>query len=298
MIAMKKKWLVICSAVLLAGAFIYVANNSQILGKTRRTRPARRFILSQSWAQRAYARVTARKQAAKRLAAATAAAANDPMLTQADFTSRINALIGQTRVDVSVLDTQTGRQLTFQNGGSNFWQASSIKAAILTMLVEDDGPLSGNLDKTAQAMIRFSDNDAATSLFYRVGGFRALMAFWAKLGMTGTVANYSGFGLSSTTAADQIKLLQYIKKMPAVDQAYILNVMAGIVPGQRFGIGTMPDPAFKNGWLNNAQDRWYVNSIGFADKERYLVAILTENNLDQASGQQLTSRIADSILKK
>ncbi|MFT8813635.1 serine hydrolase [Oenococcus sp.] len=291
---MKKKWIMACCLVLLAGSVVYAASSSQIIGKTRSSRQAKHFVLSQSWARRVYAGMITKMRTEKR----TVLAADDPMLTQTDFTQRINALVGSTKADVYVLDTKTGRKLTYYNGGTDFWLASSVKASILTALVKEDGPLTGDLDQEAQAMITYSDNDAAVDLFDAAGGFPTLNTLWSNLGMTATVADYDGFGLSTSTAGNQIKLLQYIQTMPAVDRDYILNLMKGIVAGQRFGIGVMKDPAFKNGWLNADNGSWYVNSIGFSEKERYLVAILTQNNADQASGEQLVSRIAASIIKK
>ncbi|WP_143812046.1 serine hydrolase, partial [Oenococcus oeni] len=102
----------------------------------------------------------------------------------------------------------------------------------------------------ATEMVEISDNQSAIDLFDDIGGYPALELLWKNLGMTSTVANTEGFGLSTSTAADQIKLLKYILTMPSSDKNYILNLMSNITSSQRFGIGVMKDPAFKNGWLN------------------------------------------------
>nr|WP_239643640.1 serine hydrolase [Oenococcus oeni] len=221
-----------------------------------------------------------------------------PMISQAEFTKKINAIIGNSKANIYVLDTKTGAKLTYSNSNKDFWLASSVKASILTQIVKDDGPLTGDLNDIATEMVEISDNQSAIDLFDDIGGYPALESLWKNLGMTSTVANTEGFGLSTSTAADQIKLLKYILTMPSSDKNYILNLMSNITSSQRFGIGVMKDPAFKNGWLNADNGTWHVNTIGYSDHERYLVAILTRNNTDQDSGENLVSKIAGYIIPK
>nr|WP_257610587.1 serine hydrolase [Oenococcus oeni] len=223
---------------------------------------------------------------------------SSPMISQSEFTKKINAVVGDSKANVYVLDTKTGAKLTYSNGGKDFWLASSVKASILTQIVKNDGPLTGDLNDIATEMVEISDNQSAIDLFDDIGGYPALEALWKNLGMTSTVANTEGFGLSTSTASDQIKLLKYILTMSTSDKDYILNLMSNITSSQRFGIGVMKDPAFKNGWLNADNGTWHVNTIGYSDHERYLVAILTENNTDQDSGETLVSKIAGYIIPK
>ncbi|WP_439425187.1 LppW family protein [Oenococcus alcoholitolerans] len=213
---------------------------------------------------------------------------------QAELTRRLNAIVGKSKVDVALLDKKSGQQLTYSNGGSNFWLASSIKLSILTALVSQYGPLTGTDDQQAQAMITYSDNDSATYLFNELGGFPALEAFWARLSMTSTVSDYDGFGMSTSTAADQLKLLDYIRRLPADQKSYIMNLTGQVIPGQSFGVGRLKDAHFKNGWLNDDDGLWYVNSVGSVD-DRYLIAIMTKNNLSSQAGERLTSRIARNL---
>lgn len=287
---MKKKWIFICCTVLVAGLCVFAASSPQISAKNAKRHSARRFVLLEKHARRLFDKMLLDKKRQKTTAG--------HMVSQTDFTKHVGRLVDSAKADVYVLDTKTGRKLTYYNGGTNFWLASSIKASILTALVKENGPLTGDLDEEAQAMITYSDNDAATDLFEDAGGFPALETLWSNLGMSTTVSDYDGFGMSTSTAGDQIKLLQYIQTMPVADRDYILHLMKGIIPGQRFGIGVMDDPAFKNGWLNGDDGSWYVNSIGYSDRQRYLVAILTQNNPGQVSGEKLTSRIAASIIAK
>ncbi|MFT8879567.1 MAG: serine hydrolase [Oenococcus sp.] len=290
---MRKKCLFACCTLLVSTLLFGAVHSFQVAAKATQNRPVSRLVMFESQAKRVFDKVLFVRKKQKRIITAAG-----EMLPQAEFTRRVNALAGSAKADVYVLDTKTGRKLTYYNGGTDFWLASSIKASILTALVKEEGPLSGGLDQEAQAMITYSDNDAAIDLFNAAGGFTALEALWANLGMTSTFPNNNGFGLSTSTAGDQIKLLQGIKTLPTDEHNYILDLMKGITASQRFGIGVMKDPAFKNGWLNADNGSWYVNSIGFSDKERYLVAILTQNNADQISGEKLVSRIAGSIIKK
>ncbi len=286
----KKRLFFISLIFILASAAFWVIKEPEFVSSKTVKITSRKFFSMK--------KITAQLKSSIKNISFSDAKTTSPMVSQPVFTKKINAIVGQSKADVYVLDTKTGQKLTYSNGGHDFWLASSIKASILTQLVKADGPLTGTNNDLATNMIEISDNQSAIELFEEINGFSGIESLWAKLNMTQTHANYNGFGLSTSTAADQIKLLKYILKMPTADRSYILNLMANITTAQRFGIGAMKDPAFKNGWLNADDGSWYVNSIGYSDHERYLVAILTQNNSGQDSGQQLVSQIASSIIAK
>ena len=217
------------------------------------------------------------------------------LISQTALKTQLQDKIGHRKVDLEVYDTKTHQKASYQNGGHKFWLASSIKLAILAQLITQKGPLGGFLDQQAQLMIEQSDNQAASNLFQQIGGNPGLQSFLDRLHMSKTHLNPNGFGLSTSTATDQVKLLNYIQKMPPANQNYLFNLCHQIVPDQRFGLGQTQDTLFKNGWLNNQQNRWYVNSIGIIN-HRYSVVILTQNNPSFPAGKKLVNQIATTLV--
>jgi Beta-lactamase enzyme family len=148
-------------------------------------------------------------------------------------------------------------------------------------------------------MIEDSDNAAATSLWYEVGGGARIRSFNSEAGLTQTSPSscvvcpgfpWPGWGLTTTTPADQIALLrELIKPSPLImDTArdYALSLMENVIPAQRWGVsGGVParvTVALKNGWLplDGADSDWQVNSVGWISGggRDYLMAVLTTGN--------------------
>ncbi len=192
-------------------------------------------------------------------------------------------------VTAAVYNVLTGREYLYRPGVQEN-TASIVKADILaTMLHEDQqanhGPTPG---QTALAipMITQSDNDAASSLYAAVGGPGAVAGFDRSIGMDDTTPN-PAFGLTLTTAADQITLLRQIMLpgglLTPPSRTYEFTLMHDVIPSQRWGItGGVPSSArvaIKNGWLPETGG-WHVNSIGsvLGSGRDYLIAVLTSYN--------------------
>ena len=192
-----------------------------------------------------------------------------------------------------------------------------------TLLVQhhaDGATLSAQDTSLAQAMIEDSDNDAATSLWDEADGSRGISSFNASIGLVHTVPSacvdcpgfpWPGWGLTTTTAVDQIALLRELLRpnaqLTGAQQEYALGLMENVTESQRWGVtGGVPSQvkvALKNGWLplNSADDDWQVNSIGWisGDGRNYLMTVLTTGNPSEQYGidtiDQLSAMVWDRL---
>jgi Beta-lactamase enzyme family len=206
------------------------------------------------------------------------------------------------QVSAAVLDLRTGCLYTLNPG----WEgvtASIVKVEILGTLLAQGRPLSAQQNTEAVGMIELSDNNDATALWDDAGGAPAVAAFDRSVDMTSTTPNVA-WGLTTTTAADQVDLLLHLVEPNAVlssaSQAYELGLMENVTPYEAWGVtaGTVPGTtvALKNGWLPQPSG-WEVNSIGWVDgaDRDYLVAVLTLGSATEAYGIATVSSVSVSV---
>ena len=111
------------------------------------------------------------------------------------------------------------------------------------------GLSSSTVGTLAGQMIEDSDNDAATSLWYAVGGAARIRSFNARAGLTQTAPSscvvcpgfaWPGWGLTTTTPDDQIALLRQLvtpsSVLPRAAREYALSLMQDVTPAQRWGV--------------------------------------------------------------
>jgi beta-lactamase class D len=136
-------------------------------------------------------------------------------------------------------------------------------------------------------MIEESDNDDAQDLWDSEGGATAVQTFDTAAGLTQTTPDAAGYwGLSTTTAADQVQLLRTVayanNVLTSASQGYELGLMSHVESDQAWGVsagpGTSAAVALKNGWLPLDSGGWQVNSIGYIDGDSrdYVIAVLTD----------------------
>jgi len=225
-------------------------------------------------------------------------------------------------VQVSLFNQKTGRFYGLSEGDDPQYTASIVKVDILARWLRSyqrrgvdiprDIPYSVRF--LMQRMIQNSDNAAATALFHFGGGCDALTRFNQRIPMDETKVacesqNYYGWGNTTTTAADQVRLMRvFAYGKPRVlgpdARGYGLDLMQGVEADQRFGIScgpwgdscdppdyAPPDPdvtvALKNGWktLPTCTDPiprcpWQVNSTGWVQGKgrNYVLTVLTTRN--------------------
>ena len=213
---------------------------------------------------------------------------------------------GDQKVSVAVLDVTSGESAAY--GDAAFDTASIVKVDILAALLlqaQDAGRTLTATEKSyATTMIQNSDNDSATALWNLIGTADGLDAANKTFGLTGTTGGAGPlWGLTQTTAADQLTLLQQVfgddSKLSAASQSYIQGLMKEIEADQQWGVSAAADGskwALKNGWLaRSTTGLWDVNSIGRVtgtDGDEYLVAVLSNGSTTQAKGITLIEAAA------
>jgi beta-lactamase class A len=211
-------------------------------------------------------------------------------------------------VTVTVDDLVTAQAWSVGSGRPQA-AASVVKLDILeTLLAQHRASgtaLTAPQMSLARSMIEDSDNDSATSLWDAVGGPQRIADFNASAGLTDTTPSpcvtcagfpWPGWGLTTTTTADQVSLLRQIVQpsdlLADADRAYALQLLEGVTSDQRWGVsGGVPagvTVALKNGWLplDSSDTDWQINSVGWisGDGRNYLIAVLTTGNPTEQYG--------------
>jgi hypothetical protein len=178
----------------------------------------------------------------------------------------------------TVHDLSTNAVWTYRPG-SHQATASIIKVEILETLMHKSGVLSGATLTTATGMIENSSNDAAEDLWNDEGGPAAVTAYGELAGLEGTHPNTTGYwGLSTTTASDQVRLLDRLalpnSLLSRAEREQALGLMHEVEADQRWGVSAgLPagtSVAVKNGWLPlDDGSGWQVNSDGIVDGDGY-----------------------------
>lgn len=213
----------------------------------------------------------------------------------------------------------TGGTAVVSGGDRAYDTASIVKVDILAALLlraQDAGrELTAAERGLAEPMIRRSDNAAANALWRRIGRAPGLAAANERLGLTATTGGPGGkWGLTRTTAGDQVRLLQEVfgpgdtarrgsGGLDGRSRAYVRTLMGQVVPEQAWGVPAAGDPdsprALKNGWLQRSTTGlWDVNSVGEVTVRghRYLVAVLSDGNASMSDGVSLVERTARAAM--
>ena len=213
------------------------------------------------------------------------------------------------------------RQLWAVGPGTPQAEASVVKVDILETLLRQQGSegLSGTDQALAQRMIEDSDNDSATDLWDAVGGASGIRSFDARAGLADTTPSpcvecagfaWPGWGLTTTTPADQIALLRQIAVpgglLSTAERGYVAQLMENITPSQRWGVcagvPAQVTVALKNGWLplNQAGTDWQVNSVGWVSGlgRDYLIAVLSTGNPSEQYGIDTVGWLSGAVWRQ
>ncbi|MFF1409406.1 serine hydrolase [Streptomyces sp. NPDC058289] len=209
---------------------------------------------------------------------------------------------------VAVLDLSTGESVRV-GVERDFVTASIVKVDILAALLlqaSDAGRLlTAQEQRWATVMIENSDNAAASALWDAIGGTEGMAKANLRLGLTETTPGHGAYwGLTQTTAADQLRLLQAVfgeeSALSADARAYLRGLMGSVAPDQNWGISAGLDESesvyLKNGWLARSETGlWVVNSIGRVevDGRTLLLAVLCDGQASQKAGISLVEDLAE-----
>jgi hypothetical protein len=214
-------------------------------------------------------------------------------------------------ITAAVYDNVTGSTSLYRPGVAQD-TASIMKVDILATLLTEaqahDQPLTDEQQDLSQEMIEESDDDDAQDLWDAEGGATAVSAFDAQAGLTQTTPDAAGYwGLSTTTAADQVQLLKKVAYpntlLTDASRSYELDLMTNVDPAQAWGVssgvGAGATIAIKNGWLPLDSGGWQVNSVGYihGDGRDYLVAVLTDGQATEADGIDAIEGLSDLLWK-
>ena len=217
----------------------------------------------------------------------------------------------------AVYDLDTRQTWTVGQGPPQA-EASVVKVDILEALLVQRGRSGLTRREAAQArlMIERSDNNAATDLWRAAGGAPGVRSFNAAAGLTRTSPSacvvcagfpWPGWGLTTTTPADQISLLRQLARpgplLSDADRRYVLGLMEDVIPSQRWGItaGVSPQAtvALKDGWLplDAARKDWQVNSVGWVSGggRDYLIAVFSTGNPTRQYGVKTIARLSSIV---
>lgn len=199
---------------------------------------------------------------------------------------------------VAVYDYQTQQTTSVSNTTDPMTLASVTKVGILASVLQQQTAVSSDNQPLVDKMIQKSDNDSAQALYDQVGS-TGLQRTYQAFGLTNTTVNTQHWGWTTSTATDQVTLLNHIfqpnqVQLTTEQQATIQSEMLAVDTRQKWGVGQMTQTtAVKNGWLPDDDDpnSWSLNSIGHITdgQKAYDVAILTHGQPFDTGTQQLTN---------
>lgn len=150
-----------------------------------------------------------------------------------------------------------------------------------------------------KAMITRSDNEAAGELWSGLSRDR-MNRVLREAGATDTVLGHDRYwGLTSTTARDQLALLAAVSRRPAA-----LTLMGQVIRSQAWGVTAgAPRGAkvhLKNGWLPRATHGWRVHSIGIVRGTGldYRLALLSHDNETMRYGVRTLEGVALAVHRR
>jgi hypothetical protein len=206
------------------------------------------------------------------------------------------------RASFAVLDT--AGTLTCYRCQASYHSASVVKAmllvAYLNRLAAEGEPLPADHEAYLEAMIRVSDNDAASAIYMHVGD-RGLFALARQAQMVNFEVSDS-WGSARITAADQARFFAHMPELTApAYRDYAQALLASITPAQSWGIPEASRPEwqtfFKGGWLTTRRGS-LVHQVARLEKDGIVIAIavLTDGDPSDAYGRETVRGIATRLL--
>jgi hypothetical protein len=215
----------------------------------------------------------------------------------------------------ALIDTTTGKVHGNNDGAVGMRTASIVKVIIgmrlFAVAAEQKRGLTGDEQSNLSAMIRSSDNDAASRLWGALGGPAVINWVRKVTGVRSTAppANPPSWGFTTTTARDFAVILNalvHAKGATAAHRDALLREMRQVIPSQRWGVAVAVHhsvAAVKNGWYPDTDAPvWRVLCAGVVDHgnrpNRWVLVVTTRYpaNLGMPYGQETCSGIAARAL--
>lgn len=234
------------------------------------------------------------------------------LIKEGIFESKFKKYVASREGDVSIAVFNAGNKKTYlYNSSELFNTASIIKVTIMSTLLyqsqEKDQELTQSEKNLMTPMIEVSSNDAATKLWNLVGRAAGMQKFLDAADMTHTTPGTDGqWGLTKTTAVDQIRLLKLLAYPNEIlneeNRSYALSLMENVTNWEDWGVSSgvsEAQVALKNGWLPYPE-KWWVNSVGYVhgNGRNYCIAILTKGSPSEKYGIQTDNDISQMVWNK
>jgi hypothetical protein len=193
-----------------------------------------------------------------------------------------------------------GGRIRGVNVNHRFYSASVVKAMLALAVVRAarDRALTDGERALVRPMVTFSDNDAASTVYARVGS-GALYAIARAAGMTRFDVG-GNWADALLTAHDQARLFLRIDRLaPRRHRAYLRELLGSIVPSQRWGIAPVASERgfhimFKGGWRTGI---FHQVALLERDGRRVALAVLTSGT-DHGYGRETQWGIAARVLAR
>jgi Beta-lactamase enzyme family len=177
---------------------------------------------------------------------------------------------------------------------------SMLLAAELRRLDVEGVQLDAATEQTLRAMITYSDNDAADSIYYRVGD-EGLYEVARAAGME-RFDVYGYWANAQIAAADMARMFTELDGlMPDRFREFGLGLLGSVIPEQSWGIpaaaGERWAVRFKGGWRSTESGQLIHQVAELRDGDRLLsIAVLTDGQPTQAYGIETVRGIAQRLL--
>jgi len=186
-----------------------------------------------------------------------------------------------------------------------------IMAGVLLRAQRQGRGLTGQERSLISPMITQSANPPASQLFSSLGGTAGMNGVSASFGLGSTSSN-SVWGLTRTTAADQIHLVRQVLAgefgpLAAPYRAEARFYTGNVVASQRWGASAAVPPGWavfqKNGFAPSQCCGWRLNSVGWVERpggSGWALAILTDGWATEGAGidavQAIGARINNALV--
>ncbi len=212
-------------------------------------------------------------------------------------------------VGIKVFDVTRGTSYTY-NSDRTYIAASSIKMPIMLAFLsqveaENREPTAQEMSELA-LMIGWSDNDAASALYAKIGAAQGMAKYLDQIGVKGLRPEgfVVGWGWSDITPSAMVQLFGLLNSgeiLTPEHRALALDLMENEQPHLRYGVGdTAPagaTVAMKTGHVIGPDGRMAVNSSGIVTvgSETYILAAYTEHNISFEAGQEILRRVSAAV---
>ncbi len=189
--------------------------------------------------------------------------------------------------------------------GGVFNTASVLKPMLMLAYLDRPGVRDRALTRGDKALLRpmitRSDN-ATASRVLGIVGTRGLRAVARRARMERFVPVTPIWGHSRTTAEDQARFFLGIEGLlPERHRAYAMDLLASVVPSQRWGIGrvTLPDwrVYFKGGWGSGTGAVDHQVALLTRGDERVSVAVMSRDQGTHAYGKETLRGVFARLLR-